>query len=40
MKKKITFPVNKDCPLNKYEKDGLSKIINDIEWREYQVMMV
>lgn len=34
--KKRKFPVNEDCPLNKYEVEGLNKIIDEIEWREYQ----
>lgn len=36
MTTKRKFPVNEDCPLNKYEKEGLNRIIDEIEWREYQ----
>jgi len=34
--KKRKFPKNPDCPLNKYEKEGLCRIIDEIEWREYR----
>jgi hypothetical protein len=33
--KKRKFPKNPDCPLNKYERVGLNKILDEIEWREY-----
>lgn len=36
MKKKVKIPVNEDCPLNKYEKEGLIKVIDELEWKEYQ----
>jgi hypothetical protein len=35
MKKKRKFPTNEDCPLNKYEKEGLIRILDEIEWKEY-----
>lgn len=34
--KKRKFPDNPDCPLNKDEKVALSKVLDDIEWKEYQ----
>ncbi len=36
MEKKRRLPVNEDCPLNKYEREGLNRILDEIEWREYQ----
>lgn len=36
MEKKRKFPKNEDCPLNNYEKEGLSRILDELEWREYQ----
>jgi hypothetical protein len=30
------FPENADCPLNNYEKEGLTRILDQLEWREYQ----
>ncbi len=30
------FPENDDCPLNNYEKEGLTRILDQLEWREYQ----
>lgn len=38
METKRKYPVNEDCPLNKYEKEGLNRIIDEIEWREYQIV--
>jgi len=34
--KQREIPNNADCPLNKYEIEGLNRIIDEIEWREYQ----
>jgi hypothetical protein len=34
--KKRKFPKNPDCPLNKYEKVGLNKFLDELEWKEYQ----
>jgi 2-polyprenyl-6-methoxyphenol hydroxylase-like FAD-dependent oxidoreductase len=36
MTTKRKYPVNEDSPLNEYEKEGLSRILDEIEWREYQ----
>lgn len=36
MEKKRRFPKNEDCPFNQYEKEGLSRILDELEWREYQ----
>jgi len=34
--KKRKFPKNSDCPLNKYEKVALSRMLDELEWKEYQ----
>jgi len=34
--KKRKFPKNTDCPLNKYEKVALSRMLDELEWKEYQ----
>lgn len=34
--KKRKFPKNPDCPLNKYERVALSRVLDELEWREYQ----
>jgi hypothetical protein len=36
MKKKIKFPINEDYPLSKNEKTVLIKILDELEWKEYQ----
>lgn len=36
MEKKRRFPKNEDSPFNQYEKEGLSRILDELEWREYQ----
>lgn len=34
--KKRKIPTNPDCPLNGYEIEGLNRIIDELEWKEYQ----
>lgn len=34
--KKREFPKNPDCPLTEVERVKLSRMLDEIEWREYQ----
>jgi len=36
MSKKRKFPKSEDTALNKYERNGLCRMLDEMEWREYQ----